>query len=372
MKREINRLFLILPVLTLIFASMNCTINLSSSESTTNQTQTALAVQQTSLALQNSNMSVTMTAQQATLNAPPAAPPTVAPVQGGLPTPDLIATQIAVAAQQTVAAANLVTPVMPIIAQPPEQPTPEPPDPQPPVDLESRMKTASILVYEDIVEDPSEYQYIKKTLTSMGLKFKWDGNAMGWLKSDMLAGGPNGAPWDLVIIAAEWRDEVSGEYFDYLNNVLNAGSSVILEAFYLDDVSEGAISPILAKCGVMVYPYFTAGVNINDAVIWPISGASHPLLQDPHAGMTFTRARDKWFWSFDLGSKMALTGQGDAQLLLGTDAQDPSKDGVLATCMGGQMTLQTFSSHTFPYTVMYPLWENYIYNALKVRFSSGE
>jgi hypothetical protein len=104
-------------------------------------------------------------------------------------------------------------------------------------------------------------------------------------------------------------------------------------------------------------------------VIWPVSGADNPIMQSPNSGLAFTKARDTWFFSYDLGSKMALTGNGDAQMLLGRNAQDPTRDGTLASCMGGQLTLQTFSSHTFPFDVMYPLWENYIYNALKVRFS---
>jgi hypothetical protein len=233
------------------------------------------------------------------------------------------------------------------------------------------MKAASILVYEDIVTDPTEYQYVKRTLDAMGLQYTWDGNAMGRLKSHLLAGGPNGRPWDLVIIAAETRDYVSGEYFDYLTDILNQGSSVILEAWHLDAVSEGAISPILTKCGVQVYPYVPETGSTNDVVVWPLPNSNqHPLMLEPNSGMTFTKARDKWLWSFDLGSQMALTGNGDAQFLLGTDAQEPYKDGVLAVCMNGQFTLQTFSSHSFSYNIMYPLWENYIYNALRTRLTS--
>jgi hypothetical protein len=174
-----------------------------------------------------------------------------------------------------------------------------------------------------------------------------------------------------VILAVEMRTDVSGEYFDYLNDVLDAGSSVIVEAWHLDEISQGAISPILSHCGVSVYQYPTEGWDINDALIWPLPGSDSPLLQQPNSGMRFTKARDTWFYSFDLGSRMALTGQGDAQFLLGTNAQDSTRHGVLATCMKGQFTLQTFSSHTFPYDVMYPLWENYIYNALKVRYANS-
>jgi hypothetical protein len=361
-RKAAKKLIPLFSIIALILASLSCTIDLNSKDDTLNQTQTAIASQQTALANQSGGVNATITAQQATIDAAAAAQATAMAGQQE-PPPDLAATQMALAVAET-AAAMQTEPVMmetPLSTEPPP----------PPADLEARMKTASILVYEDIVVDPTETQYVKKTLDSMGLRYKWDGNAVGWLKSDMLAGGPNGQPWDLVILAIEARGDVSGEYFEYLNDVLNQGTSVILEAWHLDDISEGAISPILAKCGVMVYPYVPKTGTVNDVVIWSISGVRHPVLLEPNSGMTFTKARDTWLWSFDLGSQMALTGQGDAVLLLGTNATEPYQDGVLAVCMGGQLILQTFSSHSFPYQVMYPLWENYIYNALKVRFSGG-
>jgi hypothetical protein len=238
-----------------------------------------------------------------------------------------------------------------------------------PVNFEEQMKTATILLYEDIVNDPRYTRYVKKTLDAMGLMYKDDGSAKGWLKTDLLGAAPNGKPWDLVILAIETRGQVSGEYFEYLNNILNQGTSVILEAWHLDEISQGAVSPILSKCGVMVYPYFTRG-DINDVVMWPL-GVPSPILTDPNGGFGFTKVLDTWLWSFDLGSKMAMTGKGDAQLLIGTKPTEKFKDGTLAVCMGGQLILQTFSSHSFSYDTMYGLWENYIYNALKVRLLGG-
>jgi hypothetical protein len=340
----------------LVLAALSCGVNLGSDDSL-KETQMALGIQQTMLAQQSvPDVNATNTAQQATIDAQAALATSAAPVVLE-PTPDLLATQIA---QATLVSAQ--TPVVP----PPPQVT----EPPPPVDLDAMMQSASILLYEDIVNDPSVYRFVEKTLKSMGLNYKDDGSAKGWLKSDLLGGAPGGKPWDLVILAIEARGQVTGEYFEYLMNVLNQGSSVILEAYHLDDVSEGAVSPILAKCGVIVYPYFPETGTINDAVMWPL-GVPHPVLSEPNSGMTFTRANDFWFWSFDLGSKMALTGNGDAALLVGTDATEKFQDGTLAVCMNGQLTMQTFSSHTFPQDVMMLMWENYIYNALRTRFMGG-
>jgi hypothetical protein len=347
-----TRLSLIFPTIFLILAILSCNVSLGT-DSGLQQTQAALGVQQTVQAQLNSNTGATQTAQHALQ----AVPPTQAPPPPIPPTP--------------VVAPIMVDTAVPPPAQPspqPQQPQQTQPPQQPSAGFDEWMKTATILVYEDIVADPSLAQYVKKTLDGMGLQYKWDGNAMGRFKSDLLAGGPNGQPWDLIIVAVEWREDISGEYFEYLNNSLNQGSSLILEAFHLDDISEGTVSTILNHCGVTVYPYFTKTGTVNDAIMWPLPNASsHPVLSNPNAGMTFTNALDTWLWSFDLGSLMAVTGQGDAQLLLGTKAQEAYQDGTLAVCMGGQLILQTFSSHSFPYSTMGPLWENYITNALAKR-----
>jgi hypothetical protein len=345
-------------VILLFLGMIGC--NFSYASETLQQTQTAIVVQQTDLATkatQNSN--ATATAQQATTNAQ------VVP-----PTPDLAATQVAASVQQTLAAQPPAGNTSPETS--PTEAPPIPPTPAPPADLDAQIKQASILVYEDIVNKPSLTPYVDKTVKAMGLQnVKYDGSAKGWLKNDLVSGGQGGKPWDLVILAIEARGEVSGEYFEYLNNVLQQGSAVILEAWHLDDISEGTISPILIKCGVQVYPYFPKTGTINDIVLWPLN-PSHPVLNQPNSGLSFTKVLDTWLSSFDLGSLMALTGKGDAQLLLGTNAKETYMDGALAVCMGGQLTLQTFSSHSFSYNTMYPMWENYIYNALKWRFSGGQ
>jgi hypothetical protein len=229
------------------------------------------------------------------------------------------------------------------------------------------MQTAQILLYEDIVNDPQLTRYVKKTLDAMGLHYKDDGSAKGWLKSDLIGGAPNGQPWDLVIIAIESRGEVSGEYFEYLMDVLNKGSAVILEAWHLGDISKGAVAPILLKCGIEAYPYILEN-GFEDILMYPLE-PTHPVLTQPNSGFSFTKGLETWFWTGSLGSKQAINGKGDAVLLIGTNGSDKFMDGTLSVCMGGQLTTQTFSSHTYSYERVGPLWENYIYNALTWRFS---
>jgi hypothetical protein len=366
--RKIRKIPFIIAVLALLFAMLSCNISLGEENNTAVQTQAALGAQQTMLAMQSEGINQTIAAQEALLNAQNAQ----ATMQAQPPTPDFNATQVALSITQTAA----VQPTNQEIVQSPVAPTVPPPSnptapPPPSSNLKELMKTANILVYEDIVTDPAYTQYVKKTLDMMGLKYKWDGNAVGRLKADLLGGAPNGQPWDLVILAIEARGNVSGEYFDYLMQVINQGTAVIIEAWHLDDISQGTVSSILTRCGVEVREYSTDWGNINDVLIWPIPPVSHPVMTTPNSGMSFTKGLDTWIYSGDLGSLVASTGNGDAQLLMSTNAQYKDSHGVLTVCMGGQMILQTFSSHSFTYQTMGPMWENYITNALRWRFEGN-
>jgi hypothetical protein len=352
-KRQVIGILLYAIILLLLIALVGCTLlseGTSDEDDSLKETQIALAVQQTRLAEQE--LEATQSAEIES-QAPPSS------VEE--PTPDIAATQ---SAMETAAA------VPPVVDTPEEPAAPTPTlQSQPSTeDLRTMMKSASVLVYEDMANDPSEYFYVQRTLDYMGLNYKWDGSAKGSFKTDLLGGSPGGGPWDLVIVAVEYRTGIQGEFFEYLGDVLNQGTSIIMEAWHLDEISAGTVSNILGRCGVQVYEYFPKTGTANDVVVWPISGASsHPILSDPNSGLSFTKARTKWVPSGDLGDLMALTGSGDAQLLMATDATKRDRDAVLSTCMNGQLTLMTFSSHSFTYDVVSPLWENMITNALRVR-----
>ncbi len=359
-----NSIKFIAIIIVLILGTLSCTFSTeTSSNGDLEETQIALGIQQTLLAQQaNNSLQETLDAQQATIDAQMLQ----ATMVNQQPTVDLAGTQVALSVQGTMAAGQ-PTDVIP--ALPTQAPSTVAPPSGSSQDLEAFMKSANILLYEDMVNDPKVYRYVKKTLDGMGLPYKDDGSAKGWLKNDLLAGAKGGNPWDLVIIAVEYRSGISGEYFEYLMDVLNQGSSVIVEAYHLDQISQGTVSTILTKCGVQVYPYFGKTRTLVDILVWPISGTSHPILKEPNSGLSFSKAVGYWPYN-DLGDLVALTGQGDAQILMGTKANEKSRDGVLTTCMNGQFTLMSFSSHSFSYQTMMPLWENMISNALNVRMQS--
>ncbi|RPJ23760.1 MAG: hypothetical protein EHM33_19950, partial [Chloroflexi bacterium] len=119
----------------------------------------------------------------------------------------------------------------------PEQPTSEPPAevipasteilPTATQDIEARMKSAKILVYEDT---PYIGLWIKDTLQGMGLKYTFVGDAMGNFMENL----NSGIQWDLIILGAESHDYVSGDFFDVLTErVVQDKTALIVEMWYL-------------------------------------------------------------------------------------------------------------------------------------------
>jgi hypothetical protein len=329
------------------------------------ETLVHLQVEQTMLAQDQANgAQLTLEAQNSTLQAHEAQQATqLAQEPVAIPTTDpSIAVQETIQAQQPTAG-----------VEPAASATAEVVQPTPSIDLESQMKSANILLYEDMVAHTDTNRYVKDTLDRMGLTYKDDGNAQGWFKSDILGSAPDGRPWDLVIVASEAKSGAQGEFFEYILDVLDQGTSVILEAWYLDRVAGGSASLLLERCGVEFEKNWSK-VPPSRMVMFPLD-TTHPILREPNAALSFTKVTHYW-WdetltnTYDIGDWMKITSGGDAKLLVGTMAQEKTTHGTVTVCIDDRLILQTFSSHQLNYDTMTRVWENYIYNALKVRFEN--
>jgi hypothetical protein len=269
----------------------------------------------------------------------------------------------------TITPSNTNTPT--ITTGPSETPTPEiiPSTGFSEDDFQEWMTQANILLFEDMVINPSYQRFVKTTLNEMrisdGITFVDVGNATGKLRERLIVGTEEGEDWDLVILAIESRSQVSGELFEYLKGVMDNGSSVILEEWMLDKIFRGKVKPILDECGVGVGNYI-GGTGIRlDYFLDPVI-PSHPVLNEPNADLNFKNI--VFFWEKELGDLVYLTGSGDAEILLKLARTEELPNGVLAVCLDNRLILQTFSSHNFPEDMMVKVWENYIYNALKARY----
>jgi len=354
----------------LLISLISCTLTPSSSSSNVSlqQTQMELGIQQTLMAqqaAQNAENQQQEQAQQEELD--------IQATQTQVALDNLAAQQAIQATETSIAATLTAQQEQPQAEQPQEEPqeeqtTSEEPSQEPIGDLDSMMESAKILLYEDMVNRPATRRYVKDALDNMGLDYKDDGSAKGWLKSDLLS-----STWDLVILALEVRSNVSGEYFTYVNQALDAGSAVILEIWYMDRISRGELSKTLSRCGVEFEAnYVNKTGTLNDYINWPLPGKSdHPIFNDPNSNIRFTNVAVYWFG--DLGDFMKLSGKkDDAELLLGTIATEKNSHGTLAVCNGGKFIIQTHSSHDFAMEEIVPLWENMITYALKSFFMSSQ
>ena len=300
-------------------------------------TRVALAIQQTSIAIEQ-----TSRAQVEPTIAEPEPEPT------SMPHPTL--TQPAI-----------VEPTAPII----EQPAPTETVTETPKTFEEWLKDVRILYYDDmygsgqpmVIQDALDGLRLTRNTTNVN-------DAMGNLLSNL----NSSTDWDLVIIGAESRDNISGEYFDALDVQLDRGASIILEIWYIDDVTYGRIQPLLQRCGIAFQEDWQRDYddNLNLYVVYLLD-PEHPLFTEPNTISMLTPYGVIWY--VDAGDFLKVKPDSEARLLGGILPKDASKFGLLAECLEGRMIWQTFSTHDYKTQAMTDLWQNYIMHTLKARYN---
>ena len=267
----------------------------------------------------------------------------------------------ALSLQLTQAALNADQPVPP--AQPPDRPAQiEPPvapavQATPTPDVEARIKSAKILVYEN-TDERGIGMWIQDALDGMGLRYtqtgSYSGHFMEYLNS--------GVKYDLIIVGAEDKDKISGEFWDVINTRLGRDkAALIAEVWYLEREANGPISKILGGCGIR----FQKDMPLDDSIYWWVP--EHPIFNEPNTVLPLIHY--DLFWGNQAGDRIMLGGGGDATLLAGRSARSQTDEGVLATCYQGRVIIQTFSDHDYHQADIIPLWQNYIHYTLTNHFA---
>lgn len=296
-------------------------------------TQTAMAIQQQQLAMQSTALALTQ--QAGALQ--PQQQPTDKPIE--LPQPTSTP-------QPTATTEPTATP-----------------------DVMQQIKDANILVYEDIAGNFDLDRRIKRALNNLNLNGPNVVDVADRL-GDFMKMLNSGKKWDLIIVGAEDRNLVSGDFWDVIHPQLKSGSAMIAEMWYLDRIASGKIAPVLHDCGIdFARDWRRAyGANPNDFVVYALA-PDNPVFHDPNEIGGFLPPDP--YWVGDAGDLLASSGSGTATMLAGLYKNNNSTAITLASCFDGRVIFQTHSTHDFDYSTTVAMWENYITTTLKAHFAAG-
>ncbi|MEN6298564.1 MAG: hypothetical protein ABFD51_01430 [Anaerolineaceae bacterium] len=354
---------IIIALIAILFVTLSCDLT-SSSNTSAEMTMAALNVQSTIMAQQGAqnldatnqamqlqftksalDMQGTIQAQQALLSA---VPPTVAPPPTQEPLPPV----------QTEAPPPSTEAPPPVVSEAPAGLSDE--------ELEKKINAAKILLFEDM-SGTGWYRYVQEGLDLHGWAYTDVGSAQGWFKDNLLSG----TDWDLIIAASESRTKIQGEFFVYLNDYIKKGTAVVIEHWALDDLSQGKVAPIMAKCGIGLYrDWFVPFGTVPNLSVWFLK-PDHPILHYPNEGISLRRYTNFWSNDTDRGDLLKITSGGDAVLVAGTIAERKSDHGTIASCMEGRLVFMTQSSHEYYREDITRLWENVAYQTLKAHFTTA-
>ncbi len=230
--------------------------------------------------------------------------------------------------------------------------------------FEDWKKDAKILLY-DAMYGRGDTNVIENAIDGMGLgsNTKNVGTNIGDFLSEM----NSAITWDLIIVGSEFRSQVQGEIFDSLANEIDRGSSVVLETWYIDQVFNGRIQPVMQRCGITFHQdwWRKSNADLNSFLIYLLEPDA-PLFSQPNTiGMLIPYDIR---WIDDVGDTVEKISGSDAVLMAGRLPKEHSSYGLLTECMGGRMVWQTFSTHDYKDQDMTNLWQNYIYNTLEARY----
>jgi hypothetical protein len=169
--------------------------------------------------------------------------------------------------------------------------------------------------------------------------------------------------WDLVIVASESRAQILGGdvWAAVADEVTEHDTALIVEVWYLDQISYGRVEPFMNECGLELQRSQERNLDsaIADYIIYAVE-EDHPVFRNPQVLSGMITPVGDFAWHGDIGDLMQLNGSGDARILASLQPEMDDSYGVIAECMNGQVIFQTLSTHDYSYTDSTALWQNYI------------
>ncbi len=268
---------------------------------------------------------------------------------------ETVESNLATASAQVKLAATLEQP----LGGPVNTPAPYEPD-------ERLLKSARILLFEDM--SASRYiRIVKEALDDGGYFYQDVGSAKGWFRTQLLSD----VDWDLVIAAGEAEREFGGEFYEYIDQRVTDGAAAIIETWDLDQAPEGKAYGLLKRCGLKVEADWFEPEQKALFILQP----ENPIFLRPNAFTSMVHNAQS-IWTGDLGDMLKVDPAGGMNgsqptILAGTSPALKNSHGLLASCLGGRVILQTFRTHDYQHDDMLDLWQNYIYQALKSYYADN-
>jgi len=236
-------------------------------------------------------------------------------------------------------------------------------------DMQSRIKTANILVFED-VSDGGETELvgrIDRVIEYMGITGGKVVNAHEraatferFLK--------DGTPWDLIIIANESRRSFNTNLISLTIPFLKQKTALIVEAWNLDEDYNTGASFIMDYCGIRVEKNWYRSEDYKpEQFLFYNFAQNEPLFFYPNR--INIPVRPTAYWMGDVGDLMNLYPGSRSRFAGGLISNDPSRYGIITVCDEGRVIVQTFSTHDYSYWDTITLWENYITHVLSNHFN---
>ncbi len=248
-----------------------------------------------------------------------------------------------------------------------DQATAEPAQPTSTTDplagMDEKIRNAKVLIFED-TNELGIGQWIEETVRRMGIKNYTQTNDFSGDFMEQLA---SPTKWDLIIVGAEAKTKVQGEFWEVIMNHVNNKAAIIAEVWYLDLLGGGKIKSFTSECGIA----YASNYDLAESIYW--WDTESPVFTTPNNVASLIHYNR--YWNAQCGDKVRTTGGGDAQLLAGWKSKPDSRGGLITSCMGGRTIIQTFSNHDYHEDQIKDLWENYITYTLTNHFlaiQSGE
>jgi len=223
-------------------------------------------------------------------------------------------------------------------------------------DMAEKIKNAKVLLYEDTAEYGIG-EWIQETLERMQIRdVTLTGDDIGIFLSKL----NSPTKWDLIIIGAESKRGVQGEFWPVIMDQAHNKVAIIAEIWYLDLHGAGKIREFTNECGIA----YQRDYPLTESIYW--WDQYHPVFTTPNIVdplLMYSR-----FWANEAGDKLRLTSGGDAKFIAGDKTRPATDGGLLAVCMEGRTIYQAFSNHDFHEGQIKDLWENYITYTLTNHF----